>query len=233
MLTLNAVHTYYGEVHILRGVSLAVAEGQVTALLGRNGMGKSTTVHTIMGFVPPRAGAITLNGAPVHGKKPNDIAQMGISIVPQGKRIFPSLSVRENLTVAARPNRPNCWTLADIFRLFPVLEKRQHVVGTALSGGEQQMLALARALSTGPDVILMDEPSEGLAPMLVERLVGAIHEMCGRGMAILLVEQNLPFALACSHHVYVMSRGEIVYDAPPDELRTNETIKTQHLGASV
>jgi len=233
MLTLTDVHTYYGEVHILRGVSLTVEAGKVTALLGRNGVGKSTTVHTIMGFTPPRSGVISLNGSPIQGRKPNIIAQMGISIVPQGKRIFPSLSVRENLTIAARQNRPNYWTLEDIFRLFPVLEQRQQVGGTALSGGEQQMLAVARALSTGPDLILMDEPSEGLAPMLVDRLMEAIHEMCIRGMAILLVEQNLNFALNCADHVYVMSRGEIVYAAPPAELRVNEAVKTQYLGASV
>jgi branched-chain amino acid transport system ATP-binding protein len=213
MLALTNVHTGYGEVHVLRGVSLTVEAGQVVALLGRNGMGKSTTVHTVIGFVPPRAGVITFKGTPIHGRKPNEIAQMGLALVPQGKRIFPSLSVRENLMVAARPHQPKAWSLKAVFGLFPILEQRQQVVGTALSGGEQQMLAIARALMTAPDLILMDEPSEGLAP--------------------LLVEQNLPFALKCADHVYVMHRGEIVYSATPAALRTDEAVKTQYLGASV
>jgi branched-chain amino acid transport system ATP-binding protein len=233
MLMLKSIHTYYGDVHVLRGVSLQVEAGQVVALLGRNGMGKSTTVHTIIGFVAPARGEIVFKGAPIHGKKPNDIAQMGLALVPQGKRIFPSLSVRENLTIAVRPQRPKAWTLEAVFHLFPVLEKRQNTAGTALSGGEQQMLAIARALMTAPDLILMDEPSEGLAPLLVDHLNNAIREMCGHGVSVLLVEQNLPFALKCADQVYVMNRGEIVYSAAPAALRANEAVKIQYLGASV
>ncbi len=234
MLELQDVHTYYGESHVLRGVALRVPERSVVALLGRNGMGKTTTVHSVIGFTPCRHGAITFKGESLSKLPANVIATRGLAIVPQTRRIFPSLSVRENLTVAARRRKDGrTWTLQEIYAMFPVLETRANVPGTALSGGEQQMLAVARAVMTSPDLILMDEPSEGLAPLMVEQLKRIIGELRAAGLSILLVEQNLGLALSVADTVYVLDKGTIMYQGTPAELHANEDIKTRHLGASV
>jgi len=234
MLELHDVHTYYGESHVLRGVSLSVPERSVVALLGRNGMGKTTTVHSVIGFTPCRRGAITFKGESLSKLPANAIAARGLAIVPQTRRIFPSLTVRENLTVATRRRKDGrTWTLNQIYALFPVLETRANVPGTALSGGEQQMLAVARALMTAPDVILMDEPSEGLAPLMITQIKRIIGELRAAGLSILLVEQNLGLALSVADTVYILDKGVIVYQGTPAELHANEDIKTRHLGASV
>ena len=234
MLTLHDVHTSYGDVKALQGINMEIPEGAVVALLGRNGMGKTTTVHSIIGFTPPEQGNITFKGQELRGRKPNDIAQMGLALVPQGKRIFPSLSVRENLTVGVR-QRANgrTWTLDEIYDLFPVLKDRAHFGGTLLSGGEQQMLAVARALLTAPDLVLMDEPSEGLAPMLVQHLGRIINQLRDEVLSVLLVEQNMGLALSIADLVYIVNRGEIVYHGTPADLSADEDVKTRYLGASV
>jgi branched-chain amino acid transport system ATP-binding protein len=232
MLQLTDVQTYYDQSCILRGVSLAVPPGTVVALLGRNGMGKTTMVHSIIGFTPPRSGSISYKGQELAGLPPDRIARRGIALVPQGRRIFPSLSVRENLSMAARRGAAHAWSLREIYALFPVLEQRANVRGTALSGGEQQMLALGRALMTGPELLLMDEPSEGLAPLIVRELGRVIVELRRRGLSVLLVEQHLPLALALADEVYVLSKGAIVYRGTPAELRANRELIERHLGAT-
>jgi branched-chain amino acid transport system ATP-binding protein len=234
MLTLQDVHTSYGDVKALHGITIEIPERSVVALLGRNGMGKTTTVHSIIGFTPPERGQITFKGMSLRGRKPNEIAQMGVALVPQGKRIFPSLTVRENLTVGIRQRADGrTWTLDEIYELFPVLKERAHFGGTLLSGGEQQMLAVARALLTAPDLILMDEPSEGLAPMLVNHLGDIIRQLRDQGLSVLLVEQNMGLAMSVADLVYIVNRGEIVYCGTPDDLKANDDVKTRYLGASV
>jgi branched-chain amino acid transport system ATP-binding protein len=230
MLEVSEIHTYYGESHVLQGVSLTVAQGQVVALLGRNGMGKTTLIRSLIGFTPPRQGRIRFKGIDVTRFAPFRSVAMGMGLVPQGRRIFPSLSVLENLTVAAKGNGKGRWNLARIFALFPRLEERLSHAGNKLSGGEQQMLAIARALMTNPDLLLMDEPSEGLAPLLVREVGRAIAELKGQGLSILLVEQSLPFALGVADHVQVLSRGRIVHSSSPAELLANEEVKSRFLG---
>jgi len=233
MLTLTDVRTAYGASLVLRGVSLEVPLGSVVALLGRNGMGKTTTVHSIAGLAPLRDGRITYQGEPIDRLTPDAIARRGIALVPQGRRIFPALSVRENLTIAARRGPGGrSWTLGAIYELFPVLERRANVRGTALSGGEQQMLALGRALMTGPELLLMDEPSEGLAPLVVRELGRIIGELRRQGLSILLVEQHLPLALSVADSVAILSKGAIVYQGTPAELRANRALAERHLGAT-
>jgi branched-chain amino acid transport system ATP-binding protein len=233
MLTLAEVYTAYGTSMVLRGVSLDVPPGSVVALLGRNGMGKTTTVHSIAGFTPPSRGQIIYKGQPIDGLTPDVIARRGIALVPQGRRIFPSLSVRENLTIAARRGPGGrSWTLREIYALFPVLEQRAGVRGTALSGGEQQMLALGRALMTGPELLLMDEPSEGLAPLIVRELGRMVGELRQQGLSILLVEQHVPLALAVADSVAILSKGAVVYQGTPTELRANRELAERYLGAT-
>lgn len=230
MLRLVEIHTYYGDSHILYGVSLEVQAGQVVALLGRNGMGKTTTVRSIMGLTPPSQGKIYFEGELISGKPPHLIARRGLTLVPQGRRIFPSLSVKENLLVGSKPNGKTGWNLERICQQFPILKERLHISGVKLSGGEQQMLAIARALMTNPRLLLLDEPSEGLAPMIVRQVGEIIRQLKESGLAIFLVEQNLPMALTVADYVYVMSKGSIVYQGKPEELQKNEKIKAQLLG---
>lgn len=233
MLRLSDVHTFYGQSYVLKGVSLHVPPHAVVVLLGRNGMGKSTTVHSIMGFTPPRRGEIAFKGKDITGLVPNKIAQMGVALVPQGRRIFPSLSVRENLTMAARGGGQNgAWSLPEVYALFPRLQERENFKGTLLSGGEQQMLSVGRALMTNPDLILMDEPSEGLAPLLVRELGRIIRQLNQAGLSILLVEQNLQLALSVADYVYILNKGVIVYESEPQVLKANEEVKARYLGAS-
>jgi len=230
MLAVEEIHTYYGESHILHGVSLTVARGQVLALLGRNGMGKTTLIRSTIGFTPPRQGRILFKGTDVTRVPPFRAVEMGMGLVPQGRRIFPSLSVRENLTVAARGNLRQGWNLDRVFALFPRLKERLSHAGNKLSGGEQQMLAIARALMTNPDLLLMDEPTEGLAPLLVREVGKAIAELKDQGLSILLVEQSLHFATSVADHVHVLSRGRVVHSSSPAELLANEDVKSRFLG---
>lgn len=231
MLELNDIHTYYGDSYILQGVSLRVGESSVGALLGRNGVGKTTTVHSIIGFVPPRRGTITFKGRDITSTSTERIVGMGISLVPQGRRIFPSLTVKEHFMMAARArNRKEGWDLERIYSIFPLLKDRENSKGSQLSGGEQQMLAIGRALIGNPSLLLMDEPSEGLGPLLVKEFGRVIQLLKETGISILLVEQNFRLALSLADIVYVMSKGRIVYEGKPDDLRNNDEIKSQYLG---
>jgi branched-chain amino acid transport system ATP-binding protein len=227
MLELANVHTYYGEVPILHGISLEVKAGSVVALLGRNGMGKTTTVRSIIGFTPPRSGMVRFQGNEIQGLPPYKICQRGLALVPQGRGIFPSLSVEENLFIGARGKG---WSLEKAYSFFPILKMRAKHKGNLLSGGEQQMLCIARALLTNPSLVLMDEPSEGLAPMIVREIIDIIGELKERGFSILLVEQNLPMALELADYVFVMDRGLIVYDSTPEKLDANAEVKDTYLG---
>ena len=228
MLVVDAIHTYYGESHILQGVSLEVQKGELVALLGRNGAGKTTTMNSIIGFNRPRAGTVSILGKDVTGKPPYAIAGAGVGLVPQGRRIFAPLSVRENLVFAAKAHGP--WTIDKVYELFPRLRERQSVRGTSLSGGEQQMLAIGRALLMNPAVLLMDEPSEGLAPLIVRDIGRIIGELKQSGMAILLAEQNLAMALSVADRCYVLNKGQVVAEASSDSLRGDEELKHRFLG---
>ncbi len=228
MLEVADVHTYYGESHVLHGVSLAVAPGEVVTILGRNGMGKTTLIRSVIGFTPARQGRITFKGQDITRWPPFRAVDRGMGLVPQGRRVFPSLSVRENLEVAASDG--GRWSLERVYALFPRLRERASNRATKLSGGEQQMLAIGRALMTNPDLLLMDEPTEGLAPLLVREVGRVIGELKGEGLSILLVEQNLPLALSVADRVHVLSRGQIVYSSTPAELSANHEIQSRYLG---
>jgi branched-chain amino acid transport system ATP-binding protein len=230
MLAAEDIHSYYGASHVLHGVSLGVARGQVVAIVGRNGMGKTTLIRSLIGFTPPRQGRVMFKGTDITRLAPFRAVAMGMGLVPQGRRIFPSLSVLENLRVAARGGAGGRWTLERIFALFPGLEARQAHGGGKLSGGEQQMLAIARALMTNPDLLLMDEPTEGLAPLVVREVGNAIAQLRREGLSILLVEQSLPFAARIADLVHVLSRGRIVHSCAPAELLANEDVKSRFLG---
>jgi len=234
MLELADIHTYYGDSYVLQGVSLKVQKGSVVALLGRNGMGKTTTIHTIMGFTPPRRGTIRFEGRDVTHLQSQKIARLGIGLVPQGRRIFPSLSVEENLTMAARTgNAPSSpWTLRRVYDLFPVLKERAKTRGTSLSGGEQSLLNIARALMTNPELVLMDEPSEGLSPLMVNMVSHIIGQLKHQGLSILLVEQNLPLALKLADYFYIMGKGTIVYESANMNSKKNEEMVARHICVS-
>jgi branched-chain amino acid transport system ATP-binding protein len=221
MLEVRDIHASYGPVHVLQGVSLKVERGQTVALLGRNGVGKTTLVHAIMGVVRLRSGSILFAGEEIGGLPIHRIAKAGIGLVPQGRRIFGSLTVYENLALGYRKTQGHAdphWDLGHVFDLFPILQERQDQFANTLSGGEQQMLACARALLTNPDLILMDEPSEGLAPQKLQELGHLVERLSASGLAILLVEQNMRFALRYCDHVYVMHRGGIGFEGSPQAL---------------
>ena len=230
LLELVDVHTYYGESHILQGVSLSLQAGEVVAVVGRNGVGKTTMIRSIIGFTPPRRGKVLLEGREIQQLSPERRSRLGIGLVPQGRRIFPSLTVLEHLKLAARPGTDGHWTVAEVFKLFPRLAERQQHFGGQLSGGEQQMLAIGRALVTNPRVLLMDEPTEGLAPLIVEEVGKVTQLLAERELSIILVEQNLPLALRVSRSAYVMSKGVVVFRGETAELARNEEIRHQHLG---
>ena len=233
MLELSDVHAYYGDSYVLQGISLEVKKGSTVALLGRNGMGKTTTIRSIIGIIPPRRGAIHFNGKDITRIPSYRIARMGIGLVPQGRRIFPSLSVKENLTMSARGiGKSTSWSLDQVYSLFPVLKERANIKGTLLSGGEQQMLTIGRALMTNPHLLLMDEPSEGLAPLLVREIGRVIAQLKESGFSTLLVEQNLPMALSVADYVYVISNGKIVYQSLPEEFNKNEEVKAKYIGVA-
>ena len=229
-LEVEGVHTYYGESHVLQGISLRVDRGEVLAILGRNGMGKTTLIRTIVGFTPPREGRVLYEGTEITRLPPFRMVALGMALVPQGRRVFPSLSVRENLDVARRGE--GRWTLEQVYALFPRLGERAGNRANKLSGGEQQMLAIGRALMSNPDLLLMDEPTEGLAPLLVREVARVIGELKRSGLSILLVEQNLALALSVADRVHVLSRGQIVHSGTPAELMVNDDVKTRYLGVA-
>ena len=234
MLEMVDVHTYYGDSHILHGVSLEVGKASVVGLLGRNGVGKTTTLHSIMGLTPPRQGKVRFKGVDISGSPPYKIARMGMGLVPQGRRIFPSLSTKENITIAERTRNKSRngqgWDLDRVCSFFPLLKERINTPANRLSGGELQMLAIARALVGNPDLMLMDEPSEGLAPLLVQEIEHIIKQLKTEGgFSILLVEQNFRMAIELTDYVYVLSKGSVIYEGKPEELRDNEEVKTRYL----
>jgi branched-chain amino acid transport system ATP-binding protein len=229
MLDLENVNAYYGDSHILHGVSLAVNEGEVVCLLGRNGAGKTTTILTIMGYLKPRPGRILYRGRDIAALPPYAVARLGFGFVPQERGIFPSLTVRENLTVFARGTAGGRWTLERILELFPSLRARERNLGFQLSGGEQQMLSIARALMLNPSLLLLDEPSEGLAPLIVQDIVEVLRNLKREGLAILLVEQNLRTALAVADRHHVMNKGEICFSGSSGELEGNEFVLRNYL----
>ena len=230
MLTVEGLHAYYGDSHVLQGVSLNVPAGEIVALLGRNGAGKSTTVKAIIGFVTSRQGHVRVGTTEVAGWPPHRIAQLGVGLVPQGRGIFPTLTVRENITLAARGAGSGGWTLERVLSTFPPLAARLNYFGAHLSGGEQQMLALGRALMLNPRVLLLDEPSEGLAPLVVAEIGRVIAGLRGEGLAVLLVEQHLRLALGLADRVYVMNKGQIVYEGTGEGLGADGEVKRRFLG---
>ena len=243
LLSVRDLHTYYGDSYVLQGLSLNVPAGKIVAILGRNGMGKTTLIRSIAALTPPRSGAIDFRGQSLVGKTPFAVAQSGIALVPQGRRIFKSLTVRENLLLPtsrlaggtrthANADRAHRWTFERVLQAFPQLRERLGNLGAALSGGEQQMLAIGRALMANPDLILMDEPSEGLSPRYVLHIGEIMRDMRAQGHAMLLVEQNLALALSVADYVYVVSAGRFVFEGTPDQLTGASGILDEHLGVS-
>jgi branched-chain amino acid transport system ATP-binding protein len=230
MLKIADIHTYYGDSYVLQGISLEVGQKTVVALLGRNGVGKTTLIRSIVGFTPARRGKILFNDQEITHMPAFKIIQLQIGLVPQGRRIFPSLTVRENLAIAARAADAQSWDFEKIYGLFSRLEERRNQMANTLSGGEQQMLAIARALISNPVFLLMDEPTEGLAPVLVREVGDVIVRLKEGGLSIFLVEQNLSFARKFADYTHVMSKGKIVYSSTPAELWENREIKERYLG---
>jgi branched-chain amino acid transport system ATP-binding protein len=231
-LALDGINALYGDSHVLYDVSFRLAAGRVLALLGRNGAGKTTCMSTVIGFLPPRDGAVRLFGEPVTRLAPEAISRKGIGLVPQGRRIFPTLTVRENLTVAQqlRSGIERAWTIERVFELFPRLHERHAQTAGSLSGGEQQMLAISRALMGNPRVLLMDEPSEGLAPLIVAEVGRTIARLKSEGQSIVLVEQNVKLALELADDVVILNTGRVVFAGGVDDVRGNDELVTQHLG---
>jgi branched-chain amino acid transport system ATP-binding protein len=227
-LRVRDLHAYYGESHVLQGVSLDLQDTSAVSLVGRNGAGKTTTIAAIMGLIRPRAGSVEVGGRDVTGRPPHEVARAGVALVPQGRRVFGDLSVRENLTLTARPSRR--WDLGAVLDLFPPLARRLDSFADQLSGGEQQMVAIGRALMRDPKVLLLDEPSEGLAPKLVADVGDALVRLRESGLAILLVEQNLALATRVGQRVYVMNKGSIVFDGTVEELAAARDIEARYLG---
>jgi branched-chain amino acid transport system ATP-binding protein len=229
MLEVRDLHAYYGKSHILQGVSFRVGEGEIVSLLGRNGAGRTTTVKTIMGEVPA-VGTILFKGERIDGLAPHQIARRGVGYVPEGREIFPTLTVRENLLLGEKSARTTRrWSLDDMFQLFPRLRERADTPGCVLSGGEQQMLTICRTLMGDPDLIMVDEPTEGLAPQLVERVRELLETIARRGVSILLIEQKLTIALAISHRLYVMGHGQIVFDGTAQALSADHAVRSEWL----
>jgi branched-chain amino acid transport system ATP-binding protein len=225
MLEVRDLHAYYGKSHILQGVSLGVGTGEIVSILGRNGVGRSTTLKAIMGDVPPQ-GSIIFRDEAIAGLKPYEIAHRGIGYVPENRDIFPTLTVEQNLLLGIKAGKkaPR-WSFGDTYRLFPRLEERAKTIAGALSGGEQQMLTICRTLMGDPDLIMIDEPTEGLAPQMVERIADLLRSIAERQISILLVEQKLTIAMRISHRLYVMGHGRIVFEGTPSELAANAAVR--------
>jgi branched-chain amino acid transport system ATP-binding protein len=234
VLELEDVHTYYGHSYILQGLSLTVAAGEIVAVLGRNGVGKTTLMRSIIGFTPPRRGRISFNGKDIAGLAPQKIARLGVALVPQGRRIFRSLSVEETLSIAAHLKRfdraGRSWPMERVYAAFPRLKERRAQRSGSLSGGEQQMLVTGRALVGHPALLLLDEPTEGLSPLLVRELQTTLRTLKAEGATILLVEQRINFALSLATRVCLMSKGRIVADMAPEELRADAESRRRYLG---
>jgi len=230
MLEVENIDTYYGESHILHGLSLSVKKGTMSVILGRNGMGKTTTIRSIIGFTPPRRGRIIFQGKEIQKLPSYKISRMGVGLTPQGRGIFPNLTVKENLLMAAREGAGTGWTLDKVFEFFPRLKERANSMGGNLSGGEQSMLSIGRSLMTNPSLLLLDEPSEGLSPIMVQEVMRIIRTLKEAGLSMLMVEQNLSMALAVADKVYILSKGQVVFEGTPDELRQNAEVKSQYLG---
>jgi branched-chain amino acid transport system ATP-binding protein len=228
MIALDKVNAFYGLGHILHDLSLGVAEGEVVALLGRNGAGKTTTLRSITGLTPPKSGEIRYRGANIAGAKPFEVSRMGIALVPETRDIFSYLTVKENLAIATR--KTSRWQIDSVLERFPRLKERLGNKGRELSGGEQQMLAIARALLTGPDLLLLDEPSQGLAPLVVEAVMNTIRDLKKERVSMLLVEQNAEMALQLADRVYVIDHGTVVFEGTPAALRANTQVTTTYLG---
>jgi branched-chain amino acid transport system ATP-binding protein len=230
MLKLDNICTYYGLTQVLHNVSLEVKESSVTALLGRNGMGKTTTIHSVINFTPVKSGTIYFKGKEITSLRPHEIVRMGLALVPQGKRVFAPLTVKENLMIGERKREKDVnWTLERVYSLFPILKERAEIKGNLLSGGEQQMLCIGRALMTNADLILMDEPSEGLAPLIIKEIGRVIIELKKKGLSILLVEQNLDLVYDVSDYVYIIDKGSIVYESTTEKLKSNEKTLSNYL----
>jgi branched-chain amino acid transport system ATP-binding protein len=229
LLTLDAVESYYGESHILKSVSLTVGDGETVALLGRNGVGKTTTLKSIVGWVQPRSGSVKLAGEELAGSDMMTIARKGIALVPEERRIFTNLTVAENLRIAQITARKPGWSLERVYERFPRLRERLANKGDEISGGEKQMLAIARALVQDTRVLLLDEPTEGLAPLIVREVEAVIREIKSAGMTILLVEQNLYSALGVADRCYILDQGEVVYEGTPEDLRANDAVLQRYL----
>jgi branched-chain amino acid transport system ATP-binding protein len=229
LLEVAGLNAYYGKSHILRGVTFRVGENEIVGLLGRNGVGRSTTIKAVMGGVRPK-GSVRFKGEEIAGLKPHQAARRGLGYVPETRDIFPSLTVRQNLLLGEKPGKIGArWTMADMFHIFPRLEERAETPGGVLSGGEQKMLAICRTLMGDPDLIMVDEPTEGLSPMMVEHVGRLLEEIARRGVAILLVEQKLTIALKISHRLYVMGHGKIVYEGAPAALMAATDVRKEWL----
>jgi branched-chain amino acid transport system ATP-binding protein len=230
ILEVKDIHTYYGDAYVLQGLSLSLEKGQILGLLGRNGVGKTTLVNSIVGFTPPRRGSIVFKGDEITSLPSFETVRRGMGLVPQGRRVFPTLTVEENLRVASRSASRKGWTLERIYELFPRLAERRNQRSRTLSGGEQQMLAIARGLMTNPDCLIMDEPSEGLAPIIIQAVWQIIARLKREGLSILLVEQNAALALQLVDYVHVMSKGRVVHSAAPAVLQADQAVKAKYLG---
>ena len=229
MLNVTNLHAYYGKSHILQGVNFNIQEGEIVSLLGRNGVGRSTAVKTIMGEVEPQ-GSIEFKGIEIAGKNSFEIANLGLGYVPENRDIFPTLTVRQNLQLGQKSvNESSRWSIEEMFKMFPNLGERAEVAGGVLSGGEQQMLCMCRTLMGDPELIMIDEPTEGLAPKIVEQVANLLQEIADRGEAILLVEQKLSIALKISHRLYVMGHGQIVYEGTPESLIQADDVRAEWL----
>ena len=229
MLEVRDLHAYYGKSHILQGVDFRVGEGEIVSLLGRNGVGRSTTIKAIMGDVE-RTGSVKFKGREIVGLKSHQVARSGLGYVPENRDIFPQLTVRENLILGMKSTQAGGrWSMQDMFDLFPRLQERAETPGGVLSGGEQQMLTICRTLMGDPDLMMIDEPTEGLAPKMVELVADLLERIAGRGVAILLVEQKLTIALRISKRLYVMGHGRIVFEGTADDLKTNEAVRKEWL----
>lgn len=237
LLQVKDLNAHYGPSHVLQGINLNVAEGEMVALMGRNGMGKSTTLKSIMGVLKPTSGSVMFQGREMAGLQPYEIARAGIGYVPEERRIFPDLSVLDNLMLGIKggkiknPNDPKTWTIERIFHHFPKLAERTQQPGGRLSGGEQQMLAIGRSLMGNPELLLVDEPSEGLAPIMVQEVRNVLEEINKAGVSVLLVEHNMKVALSLAHRVYLMSKACIGCEAAPVEVRDNQELRAKYLEA--